>query len=43
MLNWVFVFQKRFQESSRRIKEALEDEKLGNVISGSIYIKYGNA
>jgi len=34
------VFQKRFQESSRRIKEALEDEKLGNVISGSIYVKY---
>jgi len=34
------VFQKRFQESSRRIKEALEDKKLGKVISGSIYIKY---
>lgn len=34
------VFQKRFQESSKRIKEALEDEKLGRVISGSIYIKY---
>ncbi|MBE3138791.1 MAG: Gfo/Idh/MocA family oxidoreductase [Actinobacteria bacterium] len=34
------VFQKRFQESSRCIKKALEDEKLGRVISGSIYIKY---
>ena len=34
------VFQKRFQESSRRIKEALEDKKLGKVISGSIYMKY---
>jgi len=34
------VFQKRFQESSRRIKEALEDKKLGKLISGSIYIKY---
>ncbi len=34
------VLQKRFQESSRCIKKALEDEKLGRVISGSIYIKY---
>ena len=33
------VFQKRFQETSRRIKKALEDEKLGRVISGSIYIR----
>lgn len=34
------IFQKRFQESSRRIKEALENKKLGNLISGSVYIKY---
>ena len=33
------VFQRRFQESSRRIKKALEDRKLGTVISGSIYMK----
>lgn len=33
------VFQRRFWESSRRIKKVLEDEKLGNVISGSIYMK----
>lgn len=34
------VFQNRFQESSRRIKKALEDRKLGTVISASTYLKY---
>jgi len=33
------VFQKRFQESSRHIKKALEDRKLGNLISGSVNTK----
>ena len=33
------VFQKRFQKSSRRIKKALAEGKLGNIISGSIYTK----
>ncbi len=34
------VFQMRFQESSRRIKKALEDRKLGTVLSGSVYTKW---
>jgi len=34
------VFQKRYQESSRRTKKALEDKKLGSIISGSVYNKY---
>jgi len=34
------IFQRRFFEASKLIKQAIENKKLGKIISGSVYMKY---